>query len=287
MGPSEPVDRRILVLTSTFLLALILGCAMAEGHARAAKPRRVANCMVPRGAKIVAQSSHVRIVVLNQPRTELLPGAGGDTQIRREWRYCLRVPRARYHRMVLDADYFGGYGDLVSVGPVVLAADYVAYETQTTCSGGRYGCNPVGALVLRNLVRHTTTSDPVTPDDATCQTQLWCAVGPSGLYCRWTTCSGTPDLILSPTGVAAWQTEEDCNLPGASTIVACSWGIQALDGVTGWHGSLDSTPQGQSHASPDPFADLGLYTCAAGCSQRSGTIASWTRDGVPHRAQLG
>ena len=247
-----------------------------SGKTQAFNRRHVNSCAVPRGARVVAQNSKVRIIALNNPRP-------GNPDIKREWRYCLRGKGRGFRTLVDAAANGGGYGDIVDVGPMVLAGAYVSYSTETTASGGRYGNNPVGVLYVRDLTTGKSESDSVDCGLTPANTISFCAVGPTDYYCSASFCgAGPPVLILSPDGVAAWDAEHKCVYQNAAAWRPCAWAIQVLDGRTGWQAVLDRLPTSQDQYLSDPFANLGLYECTAGCSSTDQLIATWTDNGVWH-----
>jgi hypothetical protein len=260
------------------LLVLFSGPALAQATTRTSTRRKIDSCAVPRGARVVAQNSTARIVALNNPHP-------ANPDIKREWRYCLRGKGRGFRTLVDAATYFGGYGDIVDVGPVVLTGGYVAYSTETTGAGGRYGNNPVGVLYVRNLATGGSQSDAVDCGlDSRTSTISFCAVGPTDYFCSAPFCgAGRPVLILSSAGVAAWDAEQKCVYQNAAAWRPCAWTIQVLDGRTGWHAVLDRLPPSRDQYLPDPFANLRLYECTAGCSSTNQLIAMWTNNGVWNR----
>jgi hypothetical protein len=269
----SPISRVIGIIV---LLVLLSGPAGAQAKTQASKRRPIASCAIPRGAQLVAQNSKVRIIALNNP-------SRANPDIEREWRYCLRVERGRFRTLVDAASYLGGLGDIVDVGPIVLAGAYVAYNTETTASGGRYGNNPVGVLYVRNLATGKSKSDSI--DCGLLLSLSFCALGPTDYYCSTPFCgAGPPVLILSSNGVAAWEAEQKCiyQNAGAGAWRPCAWAIQVLDGRTGWQAVLDRLPPSQGQYLPDPFANLRVYECTAGCSSTNQLIATWADNGVWH-----
>jgi hypothetical protein len=241
------------------------------------KHRRVP-CAVPAGAQVVAQDSLVRIIAVNGPLSS------GGAQISREWRYCLRSRYHRYRTLVDAATH--GYGDIVDVGPVVLSGAYVAYNTETTADAGRYGNNPIGRIDVRDLI--TGTDQFATLDCNLTSNQIsFCAVGPTDYYCSAPFCgAGPPVLIVSSAGLAAWQAEQECIYGNDTAWRPCAWTVQVLDGRTGWQDVLDRLPPVQGAYLADPFNNLGLYNCTAGCSATNQSIAAWSDNGVWRTASV-
>lgn len=263
------------------LLFLLWGPAAAGANTHASKRRHIPSCAVPRGAELVAQNSVVRIIAVNNPRP-------ANPDIKREWRYCLRAKGSGFRTLVDAATYYGGYGDIVEVGPITLTGAYVAYTTETTASGGRYGQNPVGVLYVRNLVTGSSKSASIDCGlTATTATIAFCAVGPTNYYCSAPFCgAGIPILILSSNGVATWEAEQKCVYQNGTAWRPCAWAIQVLDGRTGWEAVLDRLPPTGGEYLSDPFANLQLYECTAGCSATTRSIATWTDNGVWHNGSV-
>ena len=223
-------------------------CALA-GPAAARKPRPVHHtCPVPSGAHLVAQNSAARIVLID--RTQ------GTDQLR-EWRYCLRRKPGGYRPLVTGGSYGGGSGDSIGVGPVMLAGEWVAWPTITIPYGGRYHYTHQGTVSVRYL-GGTSTKMVSEGGGSTCAFR---------------------QLVLSPTGIAAWEVAL-CLYP--TTGPTYSLALQAMNGRSGKNVTLDSTAF--SPSSDDPFADLQLTSCVAGCVPPGGTVVWWQRDGVWHSA---
>jgi hypothetical protein len=258
------------------MLAVSFLAPAASATARRAPKRPKAVCGVPSGAKVVAQDSQYRIAAVNRPRSKL--------DVHREWRYCLRRKGQRFHVLVDAAAYVGGLGDLVDVGTVVLAGHYVAFDTETTHSGGRYGNDPEGALTIRNLGTGRTRSSAVTPTGTFCSSTVdsFCVVGPSSYYScsEGTSCPAeAPMLVLSPDGVAAWDVEQKCVDAATHQWTPCAWGIQVLDGLTGWSRVVDTVPFVSDQYPPNPFSGLQIASCVAGCTLPRQDLVSWNRTG--------
>lgn len=241
---------RIAALFALPAAIALVWASLAGAAMREAPPSH--DCTTPAGSKLVARNTRVLLVVVNRQHTEK-----DGTTVRREWRYCHPHGDGRFHRLVLDGSYNGGYGDIVTVDRVVLSGMYAAYVTRTLTEGGRdYGAQ-FGSLSVRNL----QTGSPAKAANSASPT---CGLG---------------RLVLTPNGVAAAEVL-DCYF---GMPLRWSWQIQALDGRTGAYLALDATPfSPSSTALPDPFASLALYQCAAGCAPKDATIASWTRDGSWH-----
>ena len=180
------------------------------------------------------------------------------------WRYCVRA-HGRFQTLVTNTGAQGGYQDILRVIALELSGSYVAYDTDDFLGGGRYGTID-GDVHLQNLSTGTSAS--------------------SGGGC----CFNPPTVILSPTGVALWQVENETTTP-QGTPSSWTWSVQVLDDRTGKSSTLDSAP-----AIPSPsggittipaFANLQLQQCLAGCSPSGATFAWWTYDGVWHSARLG
>jgi hypothetical protein len=212
----------------------------------------------------VAQDSLARIVVLNKPHSE--SGPNGTTLVRQEWRYCLRNS-GRYNRLVIAGQYYPDTGDIVTVGPVLLAGPYAAYTTLTELGAGRYG--ELEKVEVENLrTGHLTTALP--PSDSTA-------------ICTGITC--TPDaLTVSPNGSATWRLEDGCVIN--NRFATCGWAIVALDARSGWQGELARATAAPGVAIEDPFSRPRIYSCAAGCRPGPTTIATWLRDGQAQWAPL-
>jgi hypothetical protein len=265
----SPASRIVGLVVPLVLLLATPDAVGAKTHP--SKRRHIRSCAVPHGAQLVAQDSKVRIIAGNSLRP-------GNHDITREWRYCLRGTGRGFRTLVDAGNFAGGYGDIVDVGPVVLTGVYVAYSTETTASGGRYGNHPVGVLHVRNLVTGKSGSDSIDCGlDAATTTVAFCAVGPMDSFCS--THCGAPVLILTSDGVAAWEAEQNCDYSRP-----CAWAVQVLDSRTGWQAVLDRLPLRRGEYLPDPFANLHLYQCSAGCSATSQLIATWTNNDVPHTA---
>ncbi len=238
---------RSLVLVPVLVLAL--GTGSAEGRAGAAGTgaRRAVRCRVPEGARLVAQDAVARIVVFDTPRV-----LRNDLDVNREWRYCWRKTGG-YHRLVFDGAYNSGLGDVIHVVSVVLAGRWAAWATTTTAFGGRYGSFPVGAVSVRDLgggpVRVASTGSDVLEQFR--------------------------GLVLAPTGTAAWQFESMSPVPPNDFY----WAVQALNGRSGAGAVLDRSLMGSAVPLSDPFANVRLYACAAGCSAPAGMIVAWQSDG--------
>jgi hypothetical protein len=260
-------------------VALIVVCGLdavaASARTEPSQRRGIDSCAVPRGAKLVAQSSLVRVIRITNP--------GG--RVREDWRYCVR---AEGHGFRPLADATTSDAAIVDLGPIVVAGAYVAYSTETIADAGRYGNNPVGVLYVRDLVAGTSKSDPIDCGvSSTVTTNAFCAVGPTDYFCSAPYCGAKrPVLILSPDGVAAWEGEQKCFYSGGSAWRPCAWELQALDGRTGWQAVLDEVPPTQGEYVDDPFADVRLYDCAAGCSTTDQLVATWTHDGIWHSSTV-
>jgi hypothetical protein len=155
---------------------------------------------------------------------------------------------------------------------VLLAGPYVAYSTETLQGAGRYGDED--DVYVRNLPSGHASHVVVSPADSpSCGGEVG-----ENLPCN------AASLILSPQGVAAWHADETCIVGNAAG--PCAWGIQALDGSTGWHATFDTTTGDQTQIVSDPFAHLQLYRCLAGCAIAGQTIATWTRGGIQNSATV-
>jgi hypothetical protein len=218
---------------------------------RATSTRRHA-CAVPAGARLVAQDSAARIVVIHRTQQ----GTGGTDNLQ-EWRYCLRRSGG-YRSLVTGGSYASGAGDSVGVGPVVLAGQWSAWATTTIQSGGRYHAPIQGTVSVRYLG------------------------GPQAkmTYEPDSTCGAFRQLVLSPTGIAAWEAEL-CLYPMGQPPTYM-FVVQAINGRTGKNVTLDSTPASQSNH--DPFTSLQLTSCVAGCTPPGGTAIWWQHDGLWHSA---
>lgn len=266
----------VLVVFSTLLVAT----ATLRSAAASANPKHRVVCALPRGAQVVAQDSLIRIIAIKGPISS------DGARISREWRYCLRRRHRSRYRTLVDAATHG-LGDIVDVGPVVLSGAYVAYNTETTAYAGRYGNNPIGVVYVSNLVRGTTKSAGV--DCNLFITNSLCTVGPTDYYsCSPPDCgAGPPVLIVTSAGLAAWQAEQKCIYGNDTDWRPCAWTIQVLDGRTGWEAVLDRVPPVQGQYLPDdPFDNLSLYTCTAGCAATNRSIAAWTHSGISHTASV-
>ena len=102
------------------------------------------------------------------------------TSIGRQWRYCLRRS-GRFRDLVEDVSYSDGYGDIISVGQLILSGTYVAIYTTIEEGGGRYGCGT------------EMTLDDVSTGKST--NLFGSACGPGGL----------DSFLLSSRGFASWH----------------------------------------------------------------------------------
>jgi hypothetical protein len=220
------------------------------------KPR----CRVPAGWRLVAKDAQAVIVqgVVSTPN-----GEGGRFSERR-WRYCLS-DRGRFQMLVTNAGAEGGYQDIVRVIALELSGSYVAYDTNDSLGGGRYGTVD-GDVHLQNL-----------------------ATGRSAAR-GGTCCFDPPTVVLSATGLALWQVENENTTP-QGTPSSWSWSVQVLDDRMLKSSTLDSAP-----AIPSPgggittipaFANLQLQECLAGCSPLGVVSAWWTHDGIWHSQRVG
>jgi hypothetical protein len=261
------------------MILLIAGAAVASAQARPLKRPRP-SCAVPTHARLIAQDRQFRVIAIIS-----LPYAANSSV--EAWRYCRRRQRRAGFRELARAQY-AGVGGTIDLGVLELAGRYVAYSTETTQAEGRYGYNPQGDVYVRNLLNGSIRHAHVAPcTDATAMETL-CAVGPSDIYCSSPFCgSGPPVLLLTPTGIAVWQGEEKCTDPSTNAWRPCAWTFQALDGRNGWTAVLDAlTPTTPSAFPPDPFGNLQVASCIAGCGGHRQTIATWTRGEAWHLAPL-
>jgi hypothetical protein len=258
------------------MIVLIVSVAVASAEARPLKRPRP-RCAVPAHARLVAQDRQFRIIaIISPPYTANSPP--------REWRYCSRLTRNGRFRDLARAQP----EVIIDLGVLTLAGRYVAYSTETTQSQGRYGYNAQGDVYVRDLLTGSIRQAHVAPCTDATATETLCAVGPSDLYCSSPFCgSGPPVLLVTPTGIAVWHGEEKCIDPSTNAWRPCAWTLQALDGRNGWTAVLDSsTPTTPSDFPPDPFGNLQLASCSAGCAAYQQTIATWTRAGAWHVAPL-
>jgi len=195
------------------------------------------------------------------------PGANNyQVQTTQQWRYCTRAA-GRFHVLAADLVYGGGQGDLVKVRDVLLAGTYAAYDSTTTTAGGRAYGSSSGDVYVRNLV--TGRQRVVNLG------QNWVAQGP---------------LLLSSLGIAVWQSSP-VGQPGQAN--ACgTWQIATLDARTGRSSTLDSAnptcdPTNPAVHPADPFGNLQLQQCIAGCSPPGAIYAWWTDSGTWRSARVG
>lgn len=269
----SPVSRVIALIVP--LLLLLGDPAAVAAKPRPSKHRRAQICAIPRGGHLVAQDAQIRLITT-------IPAATGSTEIKEEWDYCVRARHRRFHPLVDAALYYDGYGDIVDVGPVVLSGRFAAYNTETTASGGRYGNNPVGEVTVRDLLTDNNNSARIDCNMGTLTTSEFCALGPTDYYCSAPFCDeGPPALILTSDGLASWVSEQKC-IYGvtANAWRSCAWSVQMLDGRTGWQEVLDRLQPTFGSYPPDPFGNLRLYKCTAGCSSVNQPVAAWTDNGV-------
>jgi hypothetical protein len=215
---------------------------------------------VPAGWRLAAKDSQAVIV---QGVVSTSNGEGGTFSERR-WRYCLR-DRGRFQTLVTNTGAEGGYQDILRVMARELSGSYVAYDTDDSLGGGRYG-NVDGDVHLQNLATGRSAA--------------------SGGTC----CFDPPTLVLSPTGVALWQVENENTTP-QGTPSSWSWSVEVLDDRTGKSSTLDGAPAipspGGGITTMPPFSNLQLQQCLAGCSPSGAVTAWWTYDGVWRSARVG
>jgi len=202
---------------------------------------------VPGGAVVVGRDSRVVLVRLGASDRN-------GTLIRREWRYCVQGTGV-FKTLVLDASYDEGYGDVVQVDGVQLAGTYAAFATTTVANGGRYDAVPRAAVRVRNLIAGRTQGVDIEQFGA-------CEIH---------------GLVLASSGTAAWIT--DCVLsPTPPAVASLTSLVQAFDDSNGRSSTLDTNT---TTTSPlvDPYANLQLQQCLAGCAPHGATIAWWTTNG--------
>jgi hypothetical protein len=153
-----------------------------------------------------------------------------------EYDYCSRAGR-RFHRMV-DASIFWPVLDLQ------LKGHYVAYEAESSGDPGEAG------LWLWDTRSGRASSAPDTP-----------------------TIPSTPDVVLSPNGVATWI---------VSWVPAHAVPTTQVEVLTG---HADLVLDRVSPPGAGTLANLQLYDCAAGCAPNT-TIVAWTNDGAQRYAAV-
>lgn len=273
------------------MLLLTAWATAATSSAQASKTP-AARCAVQAHTRLVTQSAQVRVTAT----TVAFSSDHGQIYVNRQWRYCLRRRGSgRFSVLVDAAQYGGGLGNTVDVGPLVVSGGYVAYATETTAYAGRYGNGPEGVLTVWDLLTSSRRHVKVAPGPSGCpgeysQSSI-CTVGPTRYYCRVPYCSGSPVLLLTSDGIAAWHAEQKCLSPGGMLAqrywLPCAWGIQALDERTGWTGTLDTMTFSQHRYPPDPFTNLRIYECNAGCSPHDPAVLAWSQSGLPRSAFIG
>lgn len=273
--------RSVCRVCSAAALVLLLVPATALASARKPAKRPTAVCSVPRGAKVVAQNPQYRLIVIHR-LIVVYPSPPANV---REWRYCLRKPGQRFHVLVNES---GGI-DTVEIRPVVLSGAYAAFDMETTPQGGKYGYPPVGVLTVRDLRTGKSRSTGIRASAADPPPACgFCVVGPTSYYCTpgYACPPNNPTLVLAADGLAAWDAEGECPYYHVVSDAwrACEWGIQVLDGRTGWTGLLDSLPRAGAAGEyqPNPFTGLQITHCVAGCTPADPDFVTWERSGTRH-----
>lgn len=223
-------------------------------------PRAKQRCGVPAGWLVVTSDSRA---VITRGVVSTSDGEGGTLREQR-WRYCLR-DRRRFHTLVTNTGAVGGYEDILRVNALELSGSYVAYDTDDSLGGGRYGTVD-GDVHLQNLDTGRSAA--------------------SGGGC----CFDPPTVVLSSTGVALWQVESENPTPQGIPS-NWTWSVQALNDRTGKNSTLDTEPAilspGGGITTTPPFSNLQLQQCLAGCAPSGAISAWWMYEGVWRSARVG
>jgi hypothetical protein len=190
------------------LLVFAVGSASAEANGHMPKSHHSARCVVPRGWAVYASDSRVLIIERRANRTDQ-----SGTFVGREWRYCLRAT-GRFRDLVKDVSYSNGYGDLITVGQVILSGAYVAIGTTIEAGGGRYGCG--GEMTLHDLSTGRSTN-------------LFAgACGPGGVDSLLLNSRGFASWHMTDYPVAAYTPLDGVSCPSVSLCVAVDWAGNVL-----------------------------------------------------------
>jgi len=237
---------------AVFVGVLIALAAGVGAVGSAATVRR--GCAVPVGAHLVAQDSSARIVYVEHQQ----PGVNLPL---REWRYCWRKSGG-YHALVTGGSTGSGAGGIVDVSQIALSGPWAAWATTTIPYGGRYGYPVEGAVSARYLGGRKTQTFVVSSYNTCC-------------YDR---------LLLTTGGVAAWEVELFAGGGSTGGGPGFWWALQAMNGHTGKGVTLASSSVEFGQSPPDPYSDLQIDACLAGCVGTSKTIAWWSDDGFWYSA---
>jgi len=228
--------------TIRWTLIVFAGLAtLWSGQASAEKLKPQRRCTTPAGWRILARDSQA-VVISGHVRVRDVDGQGAPGR-EKQWRYCL-YRRDRFRVLVTDAGANGGYADIYRIGRLALSGVFVAYDSTDYLGGGRYGVSLGVDVTDVRSGRHVDAK-------------------PTG--------SSFVSILLAPP-FAAW----------ISSSEQPDWFVQSLNGRTGQTTTLDSTcstADCSTAETPDPFGDLRLTRCLAGCTTPGATFVWWTRNG--------
>jgi hypothetical protein len=164
-----------------------------------------------------------------------------------QWRYC-PYSKDRFHVLVTNTGTAGGYADILRVDHVSLSGAFAAYDSKDLLGGGRYGVNL--GIDVTNLQTGTNESSQVLGD-------------------------AFAQVLLAPP-LAVWTSQGDGN----------DWFVQAFDGREDRTATLQTQSGPNTGPYSDPFGDLQLDQCVAGCTPPGATFAWWTDAGAWHSAPI-
>jgi hypothetical protein len=164
-----------------------------------------------------------------------------------QWRYCL-YSKGRFRVLVTNSGVAGGYADIVRVDQLGLGGTFAAYDSSDVLGGGRYGVSL--GIDVTNLLTGKDDSAQV----------LGVAF----------------DHVLLAPPLAVWTSQGDGN----------DWFVQAFDGREDRTTTLENKSGPDTGLYLDPFGDLQLDQCVAGCAPAGATFAWWTDAGAWRSARI-
>jgi hypothetical protein len=178
-----------------------------------------------------------------------VPDVDGEGTPGREqqWRYC-PYSKDRFHVLVANTGIAGGYGDIIRVDQVALSGAFAAYDSSDVLGGGRYGVNL--GIDVTDLLTGRDESARVLGD-------------------------AFAHVLLAPP-LAVWISQGDGN----------DWFVQAFEGRGDRTETLETKSGPDTGPFSDPFGDLELDRCVAGCSPSGATFAWWTDAGAWRSAPI-